>query len=160
MSLKLVIMFVVVTIGLLLGMTILLAAGSGPKVGNVSANSPKASVVATVFDLGTMKVADVKQAEFTIKNDGRESLKIINMNSSCGCTKGQFIYKGKASPEFGMHAQSGYLGAVAAGEEAQVRVIYRPAEMPVYGAVEREVSVETNDPTQPKLTFKVTARVE
>lgn len=58
-----------------------------------------------------------------------------------------------------MHAQSGYLMDIAPGTEARVRVIYRPFQMPVYGAVEREVYITTNDPQKEKLVFAVKAYV-
>lgn len=160
MSLKVIVGFIAVSVGLLLAMTLLLSSTSNANTSQATETSAIATVSSYSSDFGAMKVSDVRSAEFTIKNMGQEALQISNMSSSCGCTKGQFIYKGKTSSEFGMHAESGYLGAIAPGEEAQVKVTYRPAEMPVYGPVERTVSVETNDPNQPKLTFKVTARVE
>lgn len=160
MSLKLIIGFVIVSAGLMLGMAFLISAGSNKVSGVASATSPKATISETRIDVGQMKVADEKMSDFTIKNEGKEPLKISGMNSSCGCTVGQFVYQGKTSAEYGMHAQSGYLGAIAPGEEAVVRVTYRPSQMPVYGAVERMVTVETNDPQSPKLTLTVAARVE
>lgn len=157
MPLKLVIGFIVVTAGLLVGMTMLLA---GNKPGEATANSPKALVVRTETDLGTMKVDQDKSADFTLKNEGKEPLKISRMNSSCNCTFGQLIYQGKTSQEFGMHAPSGFIDSIAPGDEAIIKVTYRPSIMPVYGAVERQVYVDTNDPANPKLTFNVKARVE
>ncbi len=49
-----------------------------------------------------------------------------------------------------MHAQSGYVTEVAPGDTATVRVIYKPSLMPVYGLVEREVYITTNDPDRQK----------
>lgn len=157
MSLKLIIGFIVVTAGLLLGMTLLL---SSNQPGEATANSPKALVSRSEADLGTMKVDEDKSADFILKNEGKEPLKISRMNSSCNCTFGQLIYLGKTSQEFGMHAPSGFLDSIAPGDEAIIKVTYRPSVMPVYGAVERQVYVDTNDPTNPKLTFNVKARVE
>ena len=132
----------------------------GNRKGGVTASSPKVVVAQSTADLGTINVVDEKQSDFTVKNEGREPLKLTRMNSSCNCTFGQLIYQGKTSQEYGMHAPSGFLGEIQPGEEGVIRVIYRPAIMPVYGIVERQVFVETNDPTQPKLTFSVKARVE
>lgn len=158
MSLKLVVGFVVITLGLMLGMTLLLSLGNRP--GKVTASSPKAAVSETTQDLGTMKVSEEKQVDFTLRNEGQEPLKLTGMNSSCNCTFGQLIYQGKISQEYGMHAPSGFLGEIKPGEEGVIRVIYRPKIMPVYGVVERQVFVETNDPRNPKLTFNVKVRVE
>ena len=59
-----------------------------------------------------------------------------------------------------MHTQSGYVTEIASGETATVRLTYRPASMPVYGLVEREVYVTTNDPANEKLIFSITAKVK
>lgn len=160
MSLKLIMGFVVVSAVLLIGMSVLISAGSDKEVGEASATSPRVIAEETRIDVGTMKVADESTSDFMIKNEGQDPLKISGMNSSCGCTVGQFIYKDKTSLEFGMHAQSGYLGTIASGDTAIIRVTYRPSQMPVYGPVERSVSVATNDPLNPTLTFTVAARVE
>lgn len=121
---------------------------------------PKIEIKSTSFDLGAVKVSEQKSAVFTVKNVGKKPLQFTDISSSCMCTFGQIVVDGKKSPEFGMHAQGDYSGAVDSGKTAQVRVIYRPYEMPVYGPVEREVYMSTNDPENPKLTFKVTANVK
>lgn len=121
---------------------------------------PKAEAGVTSSDLGQMKVSEQKSVEFTLKNIGEKPLQLFNISSSCGCTLGQIIYKGKESQEFGMHSQSDYVDEIKPGDAAKVRVIYRPYVMPVYGAVDREVYVSTNDPENPKLVFKVKAYVK
>lgn len=121
---------------------------------------PQAEIKQDSADLGTIKVSEQKEAEFTIKNVGTKPLQLTNMSSSCHCTFGQFIYQEKTSDEYGMSTLSDALTPIAPNTEAKVRVIYRPYIMPVYGPVEREVYVETNDPTNPKLVFKVNAIVK
>lgn len=120
---------------------------------------PKVEVKQTSQDLGQMKVSDEKSKDFIMKNIGSRNLILSNISSSCGCTVGQVIYQGEKSPEFGMHSKSAFAKEILPGKEAAIRVIYRPYVMPVYGLVEREVYVETNDPQNSKLTFKVTAMV-
>lgn len=117
------------------------------------------SVEKTSVDLGMMKVSEQKSYDFMVKNVGNKPLQLSEIISSCGCTVGQVIYEGKTSEEFGMHSKSGSVFEVAPQKQATVRVIYRPYVMPVAGYVEREVYVTTNDPKNPKLTFKVTAVV-
>lgn len=121
---------------------------------------PRVEVKTTFFDMGEIKVSDQKKAEFTLKNVGSKSLQLFNISSSCGCTVGQIVYEGKESQEFGMHSAGSFNREISSGKEAKVRVIYRPYVMPVYGPVEREVYLSTNDPDNPKLVFKVKAYVK
>jgi len=107
-----------------------------------------------------MKVSDDKSANFKIKNIGQKPLQLSNISSSCNCTFGQVIINGKESDVFGMHNVSDFAGEVFPGKEAIIKVTYRPSIMPVYGVIEREVYVSTNDPENPKLIFKVKANVK
>lgn len=121
---------------------------------------PKVEVKETFFDMGKVKVSDQKTAEFVIKNIGTKPLQLYDISSSCGCTVGQISYQGKESKEFGMHSVGSFDQLIAPQTEAKVTVIYRPYVMPVYGIVEREVYISTNDPQNPKLVFKVKAFVQ
>lgn len=121
---------------------------------------PKAEVPVTKNDFGSMKVSQVKQNDFTITNKGNKPLQISNVTSSCSCTVGQVIYDGKVSREYGMHDPGRDTIEIAPNTSATVRVIYRPSVMPVYGAVEREVYVKTNDPDLPRLVLQVIADVK
>ncbi len=153
--------FIVAVVGLALLMT----AGQKPAPTTATYSSeqsdrPKVETGQTSFDLGTIKVSDVKVQDYTLKNTGTKPLQILNVNSSCGCTAGQIIYKGETSREFSMHSQSGFVTEVAPGDMATVRLTYRPATMPVYGFVEREVYVTTNDPGKEKVVFSIRTKVE
>lgn len=121
---------------------------------------PKISIDKKMIDLGKIKVSDQKETEFTIKNIGTKPLQLSNMSTSCHCTHGLFIYKGQTSEEYGMSNPSDILPEIAPQTEATIRAIYRPYEMPVYGPVERELYISTNDPTMPKLVLQVTATVQ
>lgn len=121
---------------------------------------PKAETGPTSYDFGEIKVTDIKQQDFTLKNTGTKPLQILNINSSCNCTFGQIIYKGLTSKEYGMHAQSGYVTDIAPGDTAIVKVTYKPIIMPVYGLVERAVFIATNDPANQRLVFGVKAIVK
>jgi len=121
---------------------------------------PKIEAKITLFDVGKMKISEDRSADFKIKNIGQKSLQLSNISSSCSCTFGQVIINGKESELFGMHKISDFAGEVLPGKEATVRVTYRPSIMPVYGVIEREVFVNTNDPENPKLVFKVKANVK
>lgn len=121
---------------------------------------PKAETQQVFSDLGEIKVTDVKQVDYQLKNTGTKPLQILNINSSCGCTAGQIIYKEFTSDEFSMHTQSGYVTEIAPGDTGIVRLTYRPATMPVYGIVEREVYITTNDPANQRLVFGIKAKVK
>ncbi len=120
---------------------------------------PTVEIKETFKDLGTIKVKDIQETTFTLKNVGAKPLQLSNMNSSCGCTAAQIIYKGVTSKEYSMHSQSEDVFEIAPQTEAQVKVTYRPFTMPVYGLVEREVYINTNDPVNPKVVLKIKAVV-
>ena len=120
---------------------------------------PKVEVKETLKDLGKMKVSDEKSTEFGLKNIGQKPLQLSNVSSSCNCTFAQVILDGKESDLFGMHNTSDFAGEILPGKEAKIKVIYRPFIMPVYGIIEREVYITTNDPENEKLTLKVKANV-
>lgn len=121
---------------------------------------PRVEVKELFKDLGIIKVSDQKSEDFLLKNVGGKPLQLSQISSSCGCTVGQVIIDDKESEEFGMHSQSDYIAEIAPQKEAKMRVTYRPYVMPVYGPVDREVYVTTNDPENPKLVFKVKAIVK
>ena len=164
MNKYLIILGVLFTVGLVVGSYFLLNHGSNTAKPIASYQStdkekPKVEVKTTFSDLGKMKVSEDKSANFKIKNIGQKSLQLNNVSSSCDCTFGQVVIDGKESEIFGMHNVSDFAGEVLPGKEAIIKVTYRPSIMPVYGAVEREVYVSTNDPENPKLVFKVKAIV-
>lgn len=157
----------IVTIAILLGSYFLLVPGgtSSPDVKEVSytinsPDRPKAQIMSTIADLGEMKVSQQKEALFIVQNIGQKPLQLSKISSSCGCTVVKILYEGKESGEFGMHAIGNAIFEVAPQKEAQIKVIYRPYVMPVYGKVDREAYVSTNDPENPKLVFKVEAFVK
>lgn len=164
MKTKTIIISLVIFLGLIIGASFLLTSGQKPEpqvasYSTVTNERPVAEIKDALFDFGEIKVSDVKQKDFTLTNSGTKPLQILNINSSCGCTTGQIIYKGEISREFGMHSQSGFVTEIAPNTTATVRVTYRPATMPVYGSVQREVYLTTNDPDQQKLVFGVKAYV-
>lgn len=154
----------ILTLGFIFGAYFLVSGGQKPTLTLVSYSAsdrekPKAEVKSTFFDLGKMKVSDEKAGEFIIKNVGQKPLQLSNISSSCNCTFGQIIIEGRESELFGMHNVSNFAGEILPGKEAKIKVIYRPFIMPVYGVIEREVYVTTNDPGNQKLVFKVKANV-
>ncbi len=121
---------------------------------------PIIEVKETTYDMGTIKVSDTKEKEFMIKNIGTKPLLLSEVSSSCGCTTGQIVYKGELSKKFSMHSQDDYVAQIEPQTSAVVKVVYMPFTMPVYGAVSRQVFMNTNDPNKPKLEFTIKANVE
>ena len=121
---------------------------------------PQAKVDSILYDFGSIKVSDKKSYDFTIKNNGKKPLQLSNITTSCGCTFAKVIYEGKESPEFDMHTKSNYIIEIESDKKAIIRVTYKPYVMPVYGFVEREAYIKTNDPSMQDIVFKVTANVK
>lgn len=125
-----------------------------------SSGTSKVEAKETSFDLGKMKVSDERYHDFVISNKGKGPLQLSGIKSSCMCTAGKIIYKGNESEEYGMHAGGTFLTDIKPGTDAVLRVTYRPYQMPVYGPIEREVYMTTNDPLNQQLVFKITANVQ
>lgn len=114
----------------------------------------------TLIDFGQIKVSETKEADFFLKNSGQKPLQLSNISSSCGCVMVKIIKAdGWESAEFGMHSPGKSVLDVAPDEQIKIKVIYRPAVMPVRGPVGREVYLSTNDPARSRLTLKIQAQV-
>lgn len=157
-----IILFSIVFIG---GTYFVLSSGDKPQVpittySSQDKNKPMVEALETSFDMGTIKVSDTKEKEFIVKNIGTKPLLLSEISSSCGCTSAQIVYKGVLSKTFSMHSQSDYVAQIEPNTSAIVKVVYMPFTMPVYGVVERQVFMSTNDPSKPKLEFKIEANVQ
>ncbi len=98
---------------------------------------------------------------FRIENNGPEVLELANISTSCMCTTAQVTINDQVSPFFGMHSKSSWLGQVPAGQSAQVFIEFDPAFHGPNGTgqVTRQVSIQTNDPNNPLITFNLTGNV-
>lgn len=158
MSTKTIILLTIGFFVMLFSMAFLVTRGQKPDPATLSykkedVDRPKAEVSASLIDIGEMKVNEIKEVSFQLKNVGNKSLQILNINSSCNCTFGKVLYKDIETKQFGMHKQSGYVTDIAPGDTATIKVIYNPSIMPVYGPVSRDVYITTNDPENSKLIF-------
>lgn len=127
-----------------------------------SSSSVKVQVEETSFDWGTISMKDGKaEKSFTIKNIGSGTLQLANVQTSCECTEAQVEIDGATSPYFGMHTNSSWVGEVAPDKTASLSVIFDPAFHGPQGVgqITRLISLETNDQSQPKLEFTLTANV-
>lgn len=93
----------------------------------LSFGQPKISVDKTRIDMGIIYNGETKKARIVIKNIGNDSLKIISVTTSCGCTTA------KRPRDF-----------LRRGEQDAVEVEFNSTGF--RGKVEKHVSIMTNDP--------------
>lgn len=127
-------------------------ASTGAKAGRSESSSDWGEIV--------MNDGNVEKS-FSVRNDGTDVLKLFDVITSCACTTAQLMASGKQSPLFGMHTKSNYVMELQPGEEASLNVIFDPAYHGPSGVgpIMRTVTVETNDPENPTLTFTLTGVV-
>ncbi|MEK7461189.1 MAG: DUF1573 domain-containing protein [Patescibacteria group bacterium] len=161
MSVKLLITYILGVI-VLVGALVLLGSSTTTKLQTYTASDaarPIATVETNQFDFGAMTNQDIKSTKFTIQNTGQNDLALTNVSTSCDCTYAYLRVGDTESPRFTMHGTKDWSASVPANTSAELEVIYEPAIMPVQGQVSRTVTVATNDPEHPTLTFTVTANV-
>lgn len=92
---------------------------------------------------------------YKVKNTGTDVLKLVNMKTSCHCTKAYVTIGSQESPTFGMSGVSSWIGEVKPDETATVTVIFDPAFHGPggVGQINRFISLETNDASNKKITF-------
>jgi hypothetical protein len=89
---------------------------------------PKISVDRTKIDMGVIYNGETKKARIVIKNIGSDSLKIVSVTTSCGCTTA------KRPKDF-----------LRRGEQDAVEVEFNSTGF--RGRVEKHLTITTNDPT-------------
>lgn len=155
--------------GIILATVVIIGAGLvlATQIGKPAAVqiNPDAHVTAvdSVYDWGTIGINDGNvEHEFVIANTGKGTLLLSQVVTSCMCTTAQLILGDTVSPEFGMHSQSSYVLDVPEGETATLKVVFDPAFHGPggVGSITRQVTVATNDPKNPELSFMLSALVE
>lgn len=158
---KIILITVFVSILVIVTGVFLIGKISSPMV-SASQNAKAYTIDPTSYDWGDIDYnGGIVAKIFTIKNTGSGVLSFSNIRTSCHCTKARMIIGGKTSPDFGMSGVSSWIGNVDPGKEAKLEVLFDPAfhGPQGVGAVNRFVSVETNDASNPKLTFTLTGTV-
>jgi hypothetical protein len=100
------------------------------------AAQPKAAAKPMSYDFGTIYQGEEVVTTFVIRNDGDDTLVIDKVKSSCGCTA--------ASP--------GKM-KLAPKETTDLKVTFKSAGM--HDRVVKHVYIDSNDPTQPRLTVTI-----
>jgi len=107
---------------------------------NVSFSQPRISVDKTTIDLGTAYNGATKKARATIKNVGRDTLRILGVSTSCGCTTV------KSPKDF-----------LRPGETDIVEVEFNSTGF--RGKVEKHLEIQSNDPRNPRVGITLTVDV-
>lgn len=133
-----------------------------PPVDIKASSNAKIATQNNVYDWGEIKYEGPKATKsFKIKNSGTDILKLYNVKTSCACTSAQIKTEKELSPLFGMHSSSSWTGEVLPGKEAELTVVFDqqfhgPSGV---GPVERIITLQTNDASQPKLEFNLKGKV-
>lgn len=108
-----------------LGLAFVLVALSG-----LGLSQPKVSVDKTKIDLGVIYNGTIKTARVLIRNIGRDTLRIVGVSTSCGCTTAK-------RPK----------DLLRPGEQDAVEVEFNSTGF--RGKIEKHVDIMTNDPIAP-----------
>ncbi len=152
---------IVVTV-LLLGGAIFFGARLGATTQVVADSQVTTQIENTRHDWGTIDIdGGVVSKTFTIENKGSSPLKLYDVQTSCMCTTAQLQSQGRSSKRFSMHEKNGSVFEVNPGEKAELLVEFDPAfhGPSGVGPISRTVTINTNDASNPSLSFQVTATV-
>jgi hypothetical protein len=101
------------------------------------------------FDMGTISNDKVDVKTLAIKNTGNGKLSILDVKTSCGCTKGYFK-DGKREVK---------TASIAPGESAELFISVDPFRVPGFSS-SKTLTLFTNDPGNATLSFDVLAAVQ
>ena len=154
---------ILATAGILIGgVYIASATSSNTSQVTTSKNAKAETLDPTSYDWGNIPYGGGTVTKtFTIKNTGKDTLKLFNAHTSCHCTSVSITTPTDQSPAFKMDSVASWVGQVAPGKTAKVVVIFDPAfhGPQGIGPVTRYVSVSTNDASEQQLTFTLTGTV-
>ncbi len=120
---------------------------------NAPEDRPIIVIEPSSIDFGDVSVAGREvYRSFVLRNDGKSSLTVTGMDSSCGCTTAALVLDGVESPRFGMaghglETPADWSVILPPGKEAELRVYYNPQIHPdLRGPVTRTITVFSDDP--------------
>jgi hypothetical protein len=129
---------------------VVLVLAAVPVLSAASAAKPKIVFKEEAWNFGRAKMGSELVHEFVFKNEGDASLKITNVETSCGCTAALVSDKklepdqsGKLKVTF---STQGYSGEV-------VKYIYVESDDPVQPRVQLRISADIDVPPQPRIDF-------
>jgi len=143
-----------------------LAVFFGTKMGETTQVTADSQVTMSVdsnrYDWGTIDInGGMVSKSFAIENKGATPLKLYEVKTSCMCTTAQLKTSSQASPKFKMHEKNSYVFEVNPGETAELIVEFDPAFHGPSGTgpINRTITMNTNDASNPTLTFQLAANV-
>jgi hypothetical protein len=123
-----------IIVGLILSLAIILSACSG---------SPDIAVEPSAYDFGEIPAAEPVTTRIQVRNNGRRTLHITGVRTSCGCTTAK--------------VENDTLGP---GETTDLAVTFDPlAHDGLYGPLLRIVYVQSDDPDVPELEIPINVTV-
>lgn len=159
---KFIILIAIVTLFVMVGGVFFLTSTSSSAPQVAVSSKAKADFGQTDSDWGKINYSGEKATKtFVIKNTGADDLKIFNIKTSCHCTKAHLSIDGVDGPEFGMTGISSWVGKVKPGKEAKLVIVFDQTYhgSQGVGSITRYTSVETNDPSNSKITFTTSGTV-
>lgn len=108
----------------------------------------------TFYDLGRVPQSVVEHS-FPIRNSGGGPIKILAVQTSCGCTGAHVVIGGQQSPHFSMHDNPPWEGVLYPGAEAVLVVTYDATFHDDVYVGERSVYVRTDSPAQSEIEFRI-----
>jgi hypothetical protein len=105
--------------------------------------APAIAVAPVEIDFGPIAAANPVTTTVQVRNQGRGTLRLEGVRTSCGCTTANLSKT-----------------EIAAGDTAELQVTFDPQAHPgLYGAVLRLVYLTSNDPATPELEIPVTVEI-
>ncbi|MCK5600209.1 DUF1573 domain-containing protein [bacterium] len=116
------------------------ANGSKAKKVKVDVSGPVLDFSQLEYDFGQIKPAEKVRHDFKFRNTGKETLNIINIRSSCGCTTVK-LQKREYAP----------------GEEGVITASFDPKNF--QGDTVKTISIKSNDPLRETIVLKIKAHI-
>jgi hypothetical protein len=109
-----------------------------------SSNIPVIEADPAALDMGVISREGPSTGEIKIRNKGKATLEISQVSQSCGCVKASIDPKKRSVPP---------------GGETVVTVTVDPKRIPSFEST-KDVYVTSNDPKMPRLSVKVSAKID
>ena len=152
---------VVITV-LILAAAAVFGSGMGATTQVTTDGQVAISVDSNRYDWGNIDISGGGVSKsFAIESSGDVPLKLYNVKTSCMCTTAQLKTTSQTSPKFNMHDQTSSVFEVKPGETAELIIEFDPAfhGPSGIGPISRTITMNTNDPRNPTLSFNLTAQV-
>lgn len=110
-------------------------------IANIVLSQPKLSVDKYEIDLGTIYNGEKKDGKIVLKNIGTDTLRILYVGASCGCTTV------KSPKEF-----------LLPGQSDEIDFEFSP--FGILGKVEKSINITTNDPASQYVAVRIIAEIK